>query len=85
MPNKKKDREDQPPPPPPPSGDKDSTVLKESSQPTTVMGNYTANGGVLFKALNLIESEIFYSEEPTSKEHRIIEDALVYLNYTIYE
>lgn len=78
LPEKKQDSV-RPPPPDKPSGTNDN------SQSTTVSGNYNPNNNAIFKALHLIENEIFYSSEPTSKSHRIIQDALVYLSYTIYD
>lgn len=51
----------------------------------TQIGNYNPNAGILFKSLNLIENEIFYSEPAAGKGRRIIEDALVYLKYNAYE
>lgn len=44
-------------------------------------GNYNENDGLLFKSLNLIENEIFYSEPKVNDGHRIIHDALVYLKF----
>lgn len=84
LPNKKTD----PPKPPPPASDaaKLNASANSNTQVATVTGNYNPNGGVLLKALHLIENEIFYSSEADgSKRHRLIEDALVYLNYTAYE
>lgn len=51
----------------------------------TQIGNYNPNAGILFKSINLIENEIFYSEPAAGKGRRIIEDALVYLKYNAYE
>lgn len=42
-------------------------------------GNYDTNNGLLLKSLNLIENEIFYSENTCIGEHRIIHEALDYL------
>lgn len=84
LPDKKSDAPK--PPPPASSAAKPNADINNNSQAPPVTGNYNSNGGVLLKALHLIENEIFYSDEPaSSKGHRIIEDALVYLNYTAYE
>lgn len=50
----------------------------EAPPPT---GNYDTNIGFLSKSLDLIENEIFYSENSSkpSGDHRIIHEALVYL------
>lgn len=58
-----------------------------SSALTSNMGNssYNPNDGILFKSLNLIEKEIFYSGQSSSNGRRIIQDALVYLNYSLYK
>lgn len=58
-----------PPPTPPPS---------PPPQSNNKTGNYDPNNGLLFKSLNLIENEIFYSPNDTGG-HRIIHEALVYL------
>lgn len=51
------------------------------NEPTHTDGNYDRNCGIVLKSLNLIENEIFYSENSSkpSGDHRIIHEALVYL------
>lgn len=48
-------------------------------QPAQTIGNY--DNGLLFKSLDLIENELFYSENSSKPNdgHRIIHEALVYL------
>lgn len=55
------------------------SVDTQSTKPTT--GNLSSNSGLLFKSLDLIENEIFYSDDTdNSKEgYRIIHEALAYL------
>lgn len=62
-----------------------SKSASSSVSAVTQIGNYNPNAGILFKSLNLIETEIFYSEPAAGKGRRIIEDALVYLKYNAYE
>lgn len=65
--------------------DADIKSANSSVSAATQIGNYNPNAGILFKSLNLIETEIFYSEPAAGKGRRIIEDALVYLKYNAYE
>lgn len=67
------------------SVDAELKSVNSSVSATTQIGNYNPNAGLLFKSLNLIETEIFYSEPAAGKRRRIIEDALVYLKYDAYE
>lgn len=50
-----------------------------------VSGNYDPQGGYIFQALNLIENEVFYSDAVIERQNGVIQNALVYLNYSIYE
>lgn len=54
---------------------------KKTNEPTDIDGNYDRNCGLVLKSLDLIENEIFYSENKnqTNGSHRIIHEALVYL------
>lgn len=47
-----------------------------------VSGNYDPNYGLIFKALNFIENEVFYSDATTTIERQagIIQRALIQLN-----
>lgn len=59
--------------------DHNNNDTTEISPPDTT-GNYDTNSGILSKSLDLIENEIFYSENSESSgDHRIIHEALVYL------
>lgn len=55
--------------------------------PPSVSGNYDPNRGVVFKALNQIENEVFCSEPYTGppQNHGLVHSALVYLNYGVYQ
>lgn len=60
--------------------DENNNDIIEPTPPTNTTGNYDTNSGILSKSLNLIENEIFYSENSNPNgEHRIIHEALVYL------
>lgn len=97
MPDKKQKEPENPPPTAPGAAGTanaaSATSNKSQARPaptknqSTVSGNYDPNNGVLFRALHLIENEIFYSSDSgvNEKQHRLIEDALVYLNFTVYE
>ena len=51
-----------------------------------VSGNYDPRDGFLFKALNLIENEIFYRDPvPSTSSHGLIQGSLLYLNYDLYK
>lgn len=68
------------------SYDHSSQAPSESTQQAFVVsGNYDPRDGVLFKALNLIENEIFYRDPLPPSKHGIVQNALVYLNYGVYE
>lgn len=53
-----------------------------------VTGNYNdSNESIVSKSINLIENEVFFSNKESfndRQEHRIIQDALIYLNYSAY-
>lgn len=55
------------------------TTDSQTSAPTHTIGNYNTNDGLLFRSLNLIENEIFYSDKSSEGKHRIINEALAYL------
>lgn len=58
------------------------TTANETMTTHNIDGNYDRNDcGIVLKSLDLIENEIFYSENKnqTSGGHRIIHEALVYL------
>lgn len=57
----------------------------ENSEKVQVSGNYDPQRGYVFQALNMIENEVFYSDPVRERQNGIIQDALVYLNYNIYE
>lgn len=56
---------------------------------TNVTGNFNnSNEGIVTKAINLIENEVFFSDQESVNEqqgHHIIQDALVYLKYSAYK
>lgn len=61
--------------------DIEESTAKATNQSTVIDGNYDRNCGLVLKSLDLIENEIFYSENKnqTNGGHRIIHEALVYL------
>lgn len=63
-----------------------ATETGGSSQVKNVSGNYDPQRGYVFRALNMIENEVFYSHPVSGvRQNGIIQNALVYLNYDIYE
>lgn len=54
------------------------------SENTTKTGNFNPNDGIIMKSLNLIENEIFYSEQQPAGKGSIIRNALVFLKYDLY-
>jgi len=57
----------------------------DSAKTKIVSGNYDPQRGYVFQALNMIENEVFYSNPVGERQNGIIQNALVYLNYNIYE
>ncbi|KAG4078572.1 hypothetical protein HA402_002686 [Bradysia odoriphaga] len=85
LPSRKDDTPDEPPLklnklPVPASSETDG-----SRQVKNVSGNYDPQRGYVFQALNMIENEVFYSHPVSERQNGIIPNALVYLNYEIYE
>jgi len=87
LPSKKDDTSDEPPlklnklkvPTSPAANETDD--IKQGN----VSGNYDPQRGYVFQALNMIENEVFYSNPLSEQQTGIIQNALVYLNYNIYE
>lgn len=86
MPSKKDDTSDEPPlklnklrVPESPANETDG------SRKVEVSGNYDPQRGYVYQALNMIENEVFYSNPVTERQNGIVQNALVYLNYNIYE
>lgn len=60
----------------------DNNNVPEPTPPPATTGNYDPNHGLLFKSLDLIETELFYSPNTTDTGgHRIIHEALEYLKF----
>lgn len=86
LPSKKDDPSDEPPlklnklrVPTAPANETDD------SRKVEVSGNYDPQRGYVFQALNMIENEVFYSHPVSERQNGILQNALVYLNYNIYE
>ncbi|KAJ6626580.1 putative OPA3-like protein [Pseudolycoriella hygida] len=88
LPSKRDDISDEPPPLKInklrlPTSPADETA--DVSKAVQVSGNYDPRRGLVFQALNMIENEVFYSHPVIERQKGIIQNALVYLNYNIYE
>lgn len=88
LPSKKDDTSDEPPLKlnklRVPTSPADANETDENNT-VKVSGNYDPQRGYVFKALNMIENEVFYSDPVSERQNGIIQNALVYLNYNIYE
>lgn len=80
-------------PPASPSDQSSETSVKASPSPSssntstpdlkqTHSGNYNPENGLIFRALNMIENEIFYRDETEyERKSGIVTKALMYLEY----